>query len=72
MCGESRALGRRNGRSSGVVKSFFFPPLAVPLNEILFGGGTQLGNIRTLTVGQKEQLLYICIYIYEFIFAVRT
>lgn len=52
---------------SGVVKSSS-PPSLFPLNEILFGGGTQLGNIRTLTVEQKEQLLYICIYIYEFIF----
>lgn len=71
LWGESRALGRRNGREWSSQKVFFFP-FAVPLNEILFGGGTQLGNIRTLTVGQKEQLLCICIYIYEFIFTVRT
>lgn len=68
--GESRAQGGRNGREWSRLKFFFFP--AVPLNEILFGGGTQLGNIRTLTVVQKEQLLYICIYIYKFIFTVWT
>lgn len=54
---------------SGVVKSFFFFPFfppAVPLNEILFGGGTQLGNIRTLAVAQREQLLYVCPEMHRF------
>lgn len=71
MWGGSRALGRRNGREWS-SQNFFFSPLAVPLNEILFGGGTQLGSIRTLAVEQKEQLLYIHIYIYEFIITVAT
>lgn len=50
--GERRAQGIMGGREKGreaagegLQVSFFF--FAVALNEILFGGGTQLGNIRT-------------------------
>lgn len=39
-----RQKGREGGRG-GAASFFFFS--AVALNEILFGGGTQLGNIRT-------------------------
>lgn len=39
-----REKGREGGRGGAASFFFFF---AVALNEILFGGGTQLGNIRT-------------------------